>query len=133
MKTWLWQGNLYMLHRNEDKMKHLTQKQLYIILLAAVVISSFVNVFSKFAAGYPFFSIPFLCLYGIALLIMAGYSVIWQLVLEKISLISAYMARGLLFILIYLWSVIIFHESVSYTQTAGAIIILTGVWLSQHE
>lgn len=113
-------------------MKKSSFSSAYIMLLTAIFVSSFVNVVSKIAAQYDFLSIPFLFFYGIAMLITVGYSVVWQLTLEKISLISAYMARGLLFVFIYLWSVLIFKESLNGIQILGGIVILTGVVVSQY-
>ena len=113
-------------------MKKSSFSSAYIMLLTAIFVSSFVNVFSKIAAQYDFLSIPFLFFYVIAMLITVGYSVVWQLTLEKISLISAYMARGLLFVFIYLWSVLIFKESLNGIQILGGIVILTGVVVSQY-
>lgn len=42
------------------------------------------------------------------------------------------MARGLLFVFIYLWSVLIFKESLNGIQILGGIVILTGVVVSQY-
>lgn len=113
-------------------MKKLSNKQVYLVLFMAIFLSSFVSVFSKIAAQYTFLSLPFICFYGIALLILAGYSIIWQLILERITLISAYLSRGILFVLIYIWSAMIFHESLNHIQIIGAIIILGGVVISQY-
>lgn len=113
-------------------MKKSNLSSTYITLLVAIFVSSFVNVFSKIAARYEFLSFPFLFFYGIALVITAGYSVVWQLILEKIPLVSAYMARGLLFVFIYLWSVLIFKESLTGIQILGGGVILTGVVISQY-
>ena len=60
-------------------MKKSSFSSAYIMLLTAIFVSSFVNVFSKIAAQYDFLSIPFLFFYGIAMLITVGYSVVWQL------------------------------------------------------
>lgn len=113
-------------------MKNISKKQAYFILFIAIFASSFVTVFSKTAVRYPLFSLPFLFYYGIALFILAAYSVTWQLILEKLSLISAYLSRGILFVLIYIWSAVIFNESLSHMQIAGAIIIVIGVGVSQY-
>ncbi len=113
-------------------MKNSSDKKTYILLFTAVFISSFVSVLSKMAGHYPLFSVGFLFFYGLALLVLAGYAVVWQLSLERISLISAYMVRGLLFILIYIWSVVIFHEKLTLRQIIGAVIIGIGVLVSQN-
>lgn len=104
-----------------------------LILLFAVFFSSFSSVFSKMAAKYDVLSWQFAILYGVALSILVIYSVIWQLCLEHISLTKAYMFRGVLFIFVTMWSVIIFEEVVSKLQFIGVLIIALGVGVSQID
>lgn len=109
-----------------------SSKKAYFLLFAAVFASSFVSVFAKIAAQFPFFSPRFLFFYGLAMSINVAYAVAWQLILEKIPLITAYMARGILFVLIYVWSALIFAERLNGIQMVGAALILTGVFISQY-
>lgn len=107
--------------------------RIYLILLLAIFLSSFSSVFSKIAARYELLSWRFLLFYGFALCILVGYSFIWQLCLEKIALINAYMLRGLLFVFVVLWSKYIFDESISMYQVIGIALIALGVGVSQLD
>ena len=100
------------------------------ILLLAIFFSSFSSVFSKIAARYELLSWHFWLFYGFALCILVGYSFIWQLCLEKIALVNAYMPRGLLFVFVVLWSKFIFDESISMYQVIGIALIALGVGVS---
>lgn len=106
-------------------------KRSYLMLLGAILIYSLVSVLSKAAALQDFLSLPFLCLYGGALLLMAVYAVIWQLCLEKVPLVAAYAMRGLMFVLVAIWSYLVFHESLSLLQWIGLVVIIAGVVVSE--
>lgn len=109
------------------------KKNIYLWLISAVFISSFSSVLAKKAAQYSLLSFQFVFFYGGALMILALYSVIWQLCLEKIELVKAYMIRGLLFVFIGIWSVVIYHEEMSLLQVLAIIIITIGVGVSQAD
>lgn len=106
-------------------------KRSYLMLLGAILIYSLVSVLSKAAALQDFLSLPFLCLYGGALLLMAVYAVIWQLCLEKVPLVAAYAMRGLMFVLVAIWSYLVFRESLSLLQWIGLVVIIAGVVVSE--
>ncbi len=104
----------------------------YIILLFAIFLQSFVSVFSKLAGGSET-TLGFLLYYGGSLFILAIYSVIWQLLLEKVPLSTAYMSRALIYLFMLIWSVVIFGEGVKPTQIIGVAVILFGVYLSVRD
>lgn len=114
-----------------EKKTHVKQK-MWFLLLPAIFLKSFVSVFAKMAGQYEFLSVQFCLLYGTSIMIMVVYAVCWQVALEKISLVSAYMVRGLTSVYIYMWSVIFFGEKMSVTEIVGAIFIVLGVFLSQR-
>lgn len=106
-------------------------KSRFIMLLFGVLLYSFIAVVSKLAAGFPAFSLGFIFYWGISLGMALIYSLIWQLVLEKIPLVVAYPVVYLRDVLVLLWSLLIFKEAVSLTQFAGAALIIIGVGVSQ--
>ena len=105
----------------------------YILLYGSVFLTSFVSVAAKLASQYEFLSPGFLFFYGMQLLIYGGYSILWQLLLEKLPLSSAYLRKGLSFVLVLIWSVVFFGEELHISQIIGSIIILAGVVVSQYE
>lgn len=106
-------------------------KRYYVMLLGAVIIYSFVSVLSKAAALQDFLSMSFVLFYGGELVLMAVYAVIWQICLERVPLVSAYMMRGIMFVLVAIWSYLFFHESLSLLQWVGLLVIIAGVFISE--
>lgn len=105
----------------------------YSAILLAIFASSFVGVLSKLAAQHPFLSIQFLLYYGLALVILAAYSMVWQICLERVPLIIAYSLRGLLFVFVCIWSVLFFEEEISPLQVIGLLMIILGIGISQSN
>ena len=98
-----------------------------IALFFAVGLYSFSAVFGKFSANYPVLSIKWILLYGCSLGILVIYSMIWQLILERISLSQAYLSKGFYYGFVILWSVFIFNETITWNQILGVIIITIGI------
>lgn len=108
--------------------KQLNKKiRISIALFLAVGLYSFSAVFGKFSAFYDLFSLPWILLYGGSLGVLVLYSMIWQLILEKISLSQAYLSKGFYYGFILLWSFLIFGESIKWNQILGVLVITIGI------
>lgn len=94
----------------------------------AVMIYSFCGVFQKMAARYPMVSFKFFLLYGCSIGILFIYAILWQLILRRVPLTTAYSNRAVAMIWSLVWSVLLFQERVSWNQILGAIIICFGVY-----
>ncbi|WP_052446925.1 EamA family transporter [Candidatus Soleaferrea massiliensis] len=105
----------------------------YVLLYGSVFLTSFVSVAAKLASRYEFMSWGFIFFYGVQLAIYGIYSILWQLLLERLPLSSAYLRKGLSFVLILVWSVVFFGEQIHPSQIIGSVVILTGVVVSQYE
>ena len=90
-------------------------------------------VFGKFSAFYKVMSWQWILLYGCSLGVLMLYSVIWQLILERISLSQAYMSKGFYYGFILLWSALIFHETITWNKILGVIIITIGIVVGKKE
>ena len=62
---------------------------------------------------------------------MGIYAVLWQILLEYMPLTTAYLRKGISYILLYLWAFLIFHEHISVMQWIGTAIILSGMVVTQ--
>ncbi len=105
-------------------------RRVMLLVLAAVFMESFSSVCMKVGNRYPFLSTPYILFYLLALLILATYAVAWQLLLEYLPLSTAYLRKGLSYILIYFWASLIFREVISPAQMAGTILIIGGMVVS---
>ena len=104
-----------------------------IALFLAVGLYSFSAVFGKFSAFYKIMSWQWILLYGCSLGVLMLYSVIWQLILERISLSQAYMSKGFYYGFILLWSALIFPETITWNKILGVIIITIGIVVGKKE
>lgn len=98
----------------------------YIVLYFAFLIYSASSVCAKMAALQivPEKMILFLCL---EIGCLAVYAFIWQQVLKKFTLVTAMASKGSVIIFNLIWSVCLFHETITVYNVAGAVIVIGGI------
>lgn len=69
----------------------------------------------------------FVLFYGIVLLILFVYAIAWQQIIKKMPLVTAYANKAITVIWGLIWGLLIFQESLSLWNIAGAIIIIVGI------
>ena len=94
---------------------------------------SSVSIVSKYAARSGLFSFGFFLLAAAAVLCMGIYAIIWQQFIKKVDLSFAYSFKGLTVIYGLLWGALLFGESISLYNIAGALVILLGVFIAGQE
>lgn len=107
------------------------KRNVYILALFAIFVESFSAVSMKVAGRYNMLSIEWLFFYGLAVFVLMMYSVMWQLLLEKLPLSTAYLRKGITYILVFIWAFVFFGEKISPGQLLGAAIIIIGMVVSQ--
>ena len=101
----------------------------YIVLQMIILIYSLGGICSKTAASKEFLSFEWILFYGLVLLSLGIYAVLWQQVLKKVNLNVAYASKAVTLIWSTLWGVLIFHETISWNNIFGGVIVLAGVIL----
>ena len=96
-----------MLDRFLDK-----KRNLYALAIVAIVFESLSSTVLKLGGQYPFLSAGYLFFFCLAVGIMALYAVAWQLLLERLPLTTAYLRKGLTYVLIFVWAAVFFHEQI---------------------
>lgn len=109
------------------------KRNLYAIAAFAILMESLTTTFMKIGGKYPLFSLPYLTFFGIAVAIMAVYAVIWQLILERMPLTTAYLRKGISYVLVFFWAIVIFHETITLRQFIGVIVIIIGMVVSMTD
>lgn len=99
----------------------------YVLLYLAFLLFSVVSIVNKLASGFKLFSLPFFLFYGLGLLILLIYAVLWQILLARFDLTIAYANRASVTLMSMLWGVLIFHEEISWNMAFGAAIIIAGI------
>ena len=108
------------------------RKKLFLTVLciqAAVMFYTLSGVMGKIAAGYPFLSFPFLAFYALEILILGIYAIVWQQIIQRVELSVAYANRSLSLLWSLCWSVLFFHEGISWQNVAGALLVTAGVFI----
>lgn len=99
----------------------------YILLHIIVFIYSMSNILSKKAAFEEFLSMKFIMLYGLVLVCMGIYALVWQQVIKKLPLNVAFANKSVTVIWGMVWGCIFFHESITSKMVLGALIVIAGV------
>ena len=107
------------------------RRNVYILAFIAIFIESFSSVCLKLAGNYPIMSKSYIIYYIATVAVMGIYAVLWQILLEYMPLTTAYLRKGISYILLYLWAFLIFHEHISVMQWIGTAIILGGMVVTQ--
>jgi len=90
---------------------------------------------SKLASGEEPLSISFFGYYAIVLAILFIYAILWQQVLKRMDLTSAFSNKSVVIIWGIVWGRLIFNESVQVRMIIGSIIISIGIYfvVTEHE
>ena len=98
-----------------------------IILLQLIVIIYTVNsIIAKFATGAKPLSLGFFAFYAAEVAVLGIYAICWQQMIKRFDLSIAYANRSMAILWPALWSVVIFHESLSIKQIIGIVLVVIG-------
>lgn len=109
------------------------KRNVYLLAFAAIFTESFSSVFLKLAGRQDFLSLRYLFFYGCAVGVLGVYAVAWQLILEKLPLTTAYLRKGVTYVLIFIWAALIFGEAITLQQVIGIGIIIAGMVVSMSD
>lgn len=100
----------------------------YVVFLHILLaIYSLSGVCSKLAAGYSFLSLPFIFWYGLVILNLGIYAIIWQQIIKHLPLTTAYANKAVTIVWGILWGCLFFNEAIKWNMIVGAIIVIIGV------
>lgn len=88
-----------------------------------------VSIATKFTSQQEFLSLKF-CSGVVAIIVILGiYAIIWQQVLKRIELTTAYMFKGTSLIFVLMFSSLIFGEGITLNNIIGSAFIIIGIAL----
>ena len=99
----------------------------FLLLHLLLMIYSLGSICSKMASGCEMFSFRFFLYYGLVLLDLAFYAVMWQQILKIMPLITAYANKAVTIIWGLIWGLLIFGERISLQKVIGALVIIVGI------
>ena len=103
----------------------------YIQLHLNILLFSLTSVFSKAASiqlNKNGLHAPLLYVFLCLMVINCGvYAICWQMVIKKFQLTTAYAHRSVYLIWSQIWAVLIFKETLTWTNILGMMIVIVGV------
>lgn len=110
--------------------KKMTLKE-FVCLQAVVMLYTMAAVIGKFAAGQTGYG--FLLLYCAEVGVLGIYALLWQQILKRFELSTAYANRALALVWSLLWAVLIFNERVTARKLLGIALVAVGAFLVNRE
>ena len=100
---------------------------------ALVCLYTLSGVAAKHASTYEFMSWGFIVCYGIEIMILGIYAILWQQVIKRIELSIAYANRSIALLWSMVWAVLFFREQITLQNIVGVGIVILGTVLVNKE
>lgn len=101
----------------------------FLLLQVSFLIYSCSSVVAKFASGNEVLSFKFILFYGLEVVILGIYAILWQQAIKRYDLSIAYANKAVTLLWALLWSVILFKEHLKWNQVVGVLIVIVGIVL----
>ena len=115
----------------EIKGKSSVSLQAFLLLHGTLLLYAVVTVLTKLASGYlsqANWPMTLLFLF-FSVAALGAYSILWQQVLKRMPLTTAFANKAVTIIWGMLWGVLIFRESIPPAMIIGSVVIIAGIWL----
>ena len=113
----------------KSKKTNVEKWKYYLFLHIELFVLSLSGICSKIASQSDFLSISFIFWYGLVILNLGIYAIVWQQIIKHLPLTTAYANKAVNIAWGILWGMIIFHEQIKWNMILGAIIVIFGVIL----
>ena len=104
-----------------------------LFLLITNLIYATVGIFTKLASLQVFMSWRYLFAFVEAVGVIGIYAILWQQIIRRIELSTAYMFKGTTIIFTMLFAHWLFGEQITWNNIVGAIIIIVGIVLFAYN
>jgi len=103
--------------------------QRYLSLIGVNLVYACTSIFTKMASRQDELSWTYLLWIAGAMGVMGLYAILWQQVIKRMPLSTAYMFKGTSLVFVLLISVLLFGETISINNLIGSAIIIVGIVL----
>ncbi len=114
-------------------MKKTTKIQNIILLEIAFFIYALSSLFSKTAVSNNSSIWHMIGFYGLSLVMLGSYAIIWQQVLKRMDLSIAFSNKGVTIIWGILFGNVFFHETITIGMIIGSMLVIVGIILMMKE
>lgn len=97
-----------------------------LILQAVVIVYTLSSVVAKFATGKELFSFSFFLFYGLEIVILGIYAILWQQMIKRFDLSVAYANRAMAILWSAVWAIVLFHDTLALKQVIGIAFVVLG-------
>lgn len=104
-----------------------------LMLQAVFVVYSISSVVSKMASGKELLSFEFILFYGLDVMILGIYALLWQQVIKKFELSIAYANKAITLLWALVWGIVIFREQITPGKVAGIALVMVGIFILNSE
>ncbi len=104
-----------------------------LVLQAVVIVYTLSSVVAKLATGEEVFSFAFFLFYGLEIVILGIYAILWQQMIKRFDLSVAYANRALAILWSAVWAVLLFRESLGIKQLIGIAFVVVGTVIVNTE
>lgn len=101
----------------------------YLFLHASLLLYSVGSVLSKLASQEKFLSVGFVFFYGLFLMILFVYALLWQQILKRFPLTVAFANKAITILWGIVWGYLFFGEPLRLGMLLGSMIIVSGIYL----
>ena len=102
---------------------------MWLALIGVNLIYACTYICMKMASPHEFLSVPYVFWMVGAVGVMGVYAVLWQQILTRVPLSTAYMFKGTSLIFVLLLSALLLDEGISWQNVLGSVIIVSGIIL----
>ena len=104
-----------------------------LMLQAVFMIYSISSVVSKFASGKEVFSFEFILFYGLDVIVLGIYALLWQQVIKKFEWSIAYANKAITLLWALVWGIVIFHEQITAGKVIGILLVMAGIFILNSD
>lgn len=101
----------------------------YLALHGIMLVYSLITVFSKLASDTEFLSKQFIIYFFLINFSSSIYAVVWQQVIKRIPLNTAYSTKSMGIVWVVLWGILFFAEKITLWMILGSSLIIIGIIL----
>lgn len=111
------------------KINKQNNKIYFVVLHILLAVYSLGGICSKLASQQNFLSFWFIFFYGLVILNLGVYALVWQQIIKYLPLNTAYANKAVTIVWGILWGFVFFHENITWNMILGAAIVIVGVIL----
>ncbi len=110
-----------------EKLKNKSRLGRFLLLQLSVFVYSFSMVAARLASRNDFLSPGYILFFGLEIVILGIYAVLWQQVIKRFDLSVAYINKSVTLLWSMLWNYLIFSQGITFRKVLGVLIVMAGV------